>query len=178
MAYHTSDEDIKRLFECAQKNKVNSYSPYSKFAVSAAILCKDGTIFNGVNIENCSYPCGICAERAAISHAVSCGHKDFVAMMDHVVCGDEVKNGKPAPDLFLAALGKFTGYDIKPEEALVFEDSPLGIKAANVAGMKSVFVPDPHVNIEKSLKENDATPDLTIESLDKFDFDKFEWIKL
>ena len=108
----------------------------------------------------------------------SSGHKDFVAMMDYVVCGDEVKNGKPAPDLFLAALAKYDGLGIKPEEALVFEDSPLGIKAANVAGMKSVFVPDPHVNIEKSLKENEATPDVIIESLDKFDYDKFEWIKL
>ena len=63
----------------------------------------------------------------------SSGHKYFVAMMDHVVCGDEVKNGKPAPDLFLAALGKFTGYDIKPEEALVFEDSPLNLLISSIS---------------------------------------------
>ena len=81
MAYRTSDEDIKRMFDSAQKNKVNSYSPYSKFAVSAALLCRDGTIVNGVNVENCSYPCGICAERSAISSAISQGHKDFVAIL-------------------------------------------------------------------------------------------------
>ena len=81
MAYHTSDEDIKRMFESAQKNKVNSYSPYSHFAVSAALLCRDGTIVNGVNVENCSYPNGCCAERSAIYSAISQGHKDFVAIL-------------------------------------------------------------------------------------------------
>ena len=81
MAYKTSDEDIKRLFESAKKNKVNSYCPYSHFPVSAALLCRDGTIINGVNVENCSYPNGCCAERSAIQSAVSQGHRDFVALL-------------------------------------------------------------------------------------------------
>ncbi|EAY12714.1 haloacid dehalogenase-like hydrolase family protein [Trichomonas vaginalis G3] len=103
----------------------------------------------------------------------SSGHKDFVAMMDVTVCGDEVEHGKPAPDLFLAALAKFPG--IKPEEALVFEDSPLGIKAANLAGMPSVFVPDEHLDIEKSLADQQAVPTYIIDSLEHFDFNKFKW---
>ena len=81
MSYRTSDEDVKRMFESAQKNKHNSYSPYSHFQVSAALLCKDGTIVNGVNVENCSYPCSTCAERSAICSAISQGHHDFVSIL-------------------------------------------------------------------------------------------------
>ena len=103
----------------------------------------------------------------------SSGHRDIVAKMDHVICGDDVKNGKPEPDLFLAALHKWDGID--PKNALVFEDSPLGIKAANVAGMPAVFVPDPHMDVESALKEYDAHPVLTIDSLTKFNFDLFKW---
>lgn len=67
--------------------KVNSYSPYSKFRVGASIALKDGTIINGVNIENGSYPCGICAERSALSSVYSRGYKkeDILAM---AICGD------------------------------------------------------------------------------------------
>lgn len=102
-------------------------------------------------------------------------HKDFVAMMDYVICGDEVEHGKPAPDLFLKALSMFKDLGIKAEEALVFEDSALGIKAANVAGMSSVFIPDSHVNVEKVLKDNEAKPDLIIPSFEKFDFNCVKW---
>ncbi|KAH0789094.1 haloacid dehalogenase-like hydrolase family protein [Histomonas meleagridis] len=103
----------------------------------------------------------------------SSGHLDFVAKMDHVVCGDEVEHGKPEPDLFLAALHKWDG--IKAENALVFEDSPLGILAANRAGIPAVFIPDPHMDAEESLKRYNATPILTIKSLEDFDFDQFIW---
>lgn len=55
----------------------NSYSPYSKYKVGAALLCQDGTVYTGANIENASYPCGLCAERTAMAKAVSEGRKDF-----------------------------------------------------------------------------------------------------
>ena len=103
----------------------------------------------------------------------SSGHIDFVKQFPVIICGDEVKHGKPEPDLFLAALSKFEG--IKPEEALVFEDSPLGILAANRAGIPSVFVPDSHIDIDKSLDDQGAKPILTISSFDKFDFNLFNW---
>lgn len=53
----------------------NSYSPYSKFAVSAIVVMKDGKEFGGVNVENASYGATVCAERCAILKAVSEGYK-------------------------------------------------------------------------------------------------------
>lgn len=59
-----------------------SYSPYSKFAVGAALLCKDGKVFVGANVENSSYPLCMCAERNALYDAMMNGYKkeDFVAL--------------------------------------------------------------------------------------------------
>ena len=59
-----------------------SYSPYSKFKVGAALLCKDGKVFKGANIENSSYPLCMCAERNALYNAMMNGYKkeDFVAL--------------------------------------------------------------------------------------------------
>ncbi len=53
----------------------NSYSPYSKFRVSAIVETSDGTLFTGVNIENASYGASVCAERVAILKAVSEGYR-------------------------------------------------------------------------------------------------------
>ena len=59
-----------------------SYSPYSQFAVGAALLCKDGQVFSGANVENSSYPLCMCAERNALYNAMMNGYKkdDFVAL--------------------------------------------------------------------------------------------------
>ena len=57
-----------------------SYSPYSGYRVGAALLCKDGTIYTGCNIENAGYGPTNCAERTAFFKAVSEGHKEFVAI--------------------------------------------------------------------------------------------------
>lgn len=67
----------------------NSYSPYSKFQVSAIVVMKDGKEFNGVNVENASYGAGICAERSAIVSAISAGYKkhDFKEM--YVMCNSD-----------------------------------------------------------------------------------------
>ena len=58
--------DYKKLIEASFDAQKNSYAPYSKFNVGASVLTKDGKIYTGANIENASYPAGICAERAAI----------------------------------------------------------------------------------------------------------------
>ena len=65
------------LIELAKKALENSYSPYSKFKVGAALLCKDGTVFSGCNVENASFGATNCAERTAIFSAVANGHRDF-----------------------------------------------------------------------------------------------------
>ncbi|XP_072522224.1 cytidine deaminase b [Salminus brasiliensis] len=57
-----------------------AYCPYSKFRVGAALLTGDGTVFTGCNVENACYNLGICAERTAISKAVSEGYRDFKAI--------------------------------------------------------------------------------------------------
>lgn len=68
----------KELMEMAIEAGKNSYSPYSGFAVGAALLAKDGQIFTGCNIENAAFTPTICAERTAFFKAVSAGVRNFV----------------------------------------------------------------------------------------------------
>ena len=72
--------DYEKLITLALENQKNAYAPYSHFHVSAALLASSGRIFTGVNVENASYPAGICAERNAISHAVNEGERHFLAI--------------------------------------------------------------------------------------------------
>lgn len=64
------------LLDLAFQMLERSYVPYSGFPVGAAILCADGTVFTGCNIENAAYGSTICAERTALVKAVSEGHRD------------------------------------------------------------------------------------------------------
>ena len=57
-----------------------SYVPYSRFPVGAALLCADGAVFTGCNVENAAYGSTICAERTALVKAVSEGHRTFTAL--------------------------------------------------------------------------------------------------
>ena len=68
----------KELCQKAMDMLARSYSPYSHFAVGAALECEDGTVFTGCNIENAAFSPTVCAERTAIVKAVSEGHRDFV----------------------------------------------------------------------------------------------------
>ena len=72
--------EIQKLMNRAIKARENAYSPYSHFAVGAALLCEDGTLYEGCNIENASYGLTNCAERTAIFKAVSEGHIKFKAL--------------------------------------------------------------------------------------------------
>lgn len=72
--------NTQQLIQAALDCLENSYAPYSHYNVSAAVLCASGKIYTGVNVENASYPAGICAERNAISHAVACGEKELTAI--------------------------------------------------------------------------------------------------
>ncbi len=67
----TDKQLVAKAFEMLER----SYVPYSRFPVGAALLCADGTVFTGCNVENAAYGSTICAERTALLKAVSEGHK-------------------------------------------------------------------------------------------------------
>ena len=62
-------KDVLHLMEQAEAARANSYSPYSRFKVGAALLLDNGEIVKGSNQENASYPAGLCAERTAVFYA-------------------------------------------------------------------------------------------------------------
>lgn len=72
--------DYSALAERALRKLPQSYAPNSKFHVAAALLCMDGKIYEGINLENAAYAPTICAERAAVSAAVSDGYREFAAI--------------------------------------------------------------------------------------------------
>ncbi|CAH1420463.1 unnamed protein product [Lactuca virosa] len=97
-------------------------------------------------------------------------HGEIFSLMHHIVMGDdpEVKQGKPSPDIFLAASRRFEGGCVDPSKILVFEDAPSGVLAAKNAGMSVVMVPDPR--LDTSFHE---TADKVVTSL--LDFNPSEW---
>jgi len=73
-----TDDELLGLAEAAA---ARAYAPYSGFDVGCAVLTRAGEVVEGVNVENASYPLGVCAERAAFARAIAEGHRpgDFVA---------------------------------------------------------------------------------------------------
>jgi cytidine deaminase len=72
-----NSEELLRLSKNAAEA---AYAPYSRFRVGAALLCSDGSVVTGVNVENRSFGLTNCAERTAIFAAVAAGKKDFLAL--------------------------------------------------------------------------------------------------
>ena len=77
----TESHQMLVLRERAQAAMERAYAPYSNFRVGAALLCSDGSIAEGCNVENAAYPAGICAERGAVSAAVARGVRTFDAIV-------------------------------------------------------------------------------------------------
>ena len=71
---------IERLIETAVQAQKRAYCPYSRYHVGAAVLTETGRVFAGCNVENASYGLSMCAERAAIFHAVTGGHDSISAV--------------------------------------------------------------------------------------------------
>ncbi|MBR4531075.1 cytidine deaminase [bacterium] len=74
------NEIFEKALSSALEVRKNAYAPYSNFAVGAAIVTTDGTIFTGVNVENSSFGATNCAERTALFSAVTAGYRDFEAI--------------------------------------------------------------------------------------------------
>lgn len=72
--------DFQLLMNCAKEASKASYSPFSRFAVGAAVLATSGKIYQGCNVENSSFGLTICAERTAIFKAISEGEKEILAV--------------------------------------------------------------------------------------------------
>lgn len=74
----------EELMEYAKAAMGNAYAPYSDFRVGAALLCDDGRVYTGCNVENAAFSPTMCAERVAVGKAVSEGKRTFAAL---AVCG-------------------------------------------------------------------------------------------
>ena len=96
------DQKKRKLVEAALGARKMSYSPYSGFSVGAALLCGDGTVYTGCNIENASYTPTNCAERTAFFKAVSEGKRDFKAI---AVVGGPTGKAPGMPENFCTPCG-------------------------------------------------------------------------
>ena len=114
-----------KLFETAKKVFQNSYSPYSKFKVSAAVLTENNTFFSGVNIENSSYGATLCAERVSIFKAISEGNKKIEEIL---VLTDSNKPWPPC-GMCLQVLSEFASSSVK-------------IHVANLNGIQKTYTFD------------------------------------
>ncbi len=105
--------DNKELLTEAGKARRASYSPYSGYAVGAALLCSDGTLYHGCNIENAAFSPTNCAERTAFFKAVSEGKRDFVKIA--VVGGktNEPDGFSPPCGVCRQVMAEFCGNDFE-----------------------------------------------------------------
>lgn len=101
----------EKLIVLAKEAMTHAYVPYSHFQVGAALLCADGTVYQGCNIENAAYGPTNCAERTAFFKAVYDGHRGFVSI---AVCGgkDGVISGLfPPCGICRQVMAEFCGDD-------------------------------------------------------------------
>jgi len=132
------EKQARELIAQALKARDNAYCPYSNFAVGAALLCADGTVYTGCNIEVAALT-GSCAERTAIFCAVADGRRDFTAI---AIAGAD--KGRQ-PDFFCAPCGvcrQVMREFCKPDFEIIMTDG-LHIKAVTFAELLPMaFGPD------------------------------------
>ncbi len=106
---------LEKAVKSALEVRKNAYAPFSKFAVGAAIITKEGSIFTGVNVENSSFGATNCAERTALFSAVTAGQRDFEAI---VIAS--VLNGKA---VFPCGICRQVLADFNPEMRVILVNS-------------------------------------------------------
>ena len=100
------EQPYHRLLAAAKAAQRRAHAPYSQFRVGAALLTKSGQIYTGCNVENASYGLTICAERVAVTKAVSEGHRQFQAIA--VIAPSKALSPCGACRQFLAEFGDLT----------------------------------------------------------------------
>ena len=73
----TLPRSMKELIEEAKKAREKAVAPFSKYKVGAALRTAEGKVFHGCNVENASFPAGMCAERSALASAIARGFRVF-----------------------------------------------------------------------------------------------------
>jgi cytidine deaminase len=99
------------LVKSAKEAMMRAYSPYSGYKVGAALLCKDGTVYQGCNVENASYGGTNCAERTAFFKAIYDGQREFSAI---AICGGkdgEITGLFPPCGICRQVMAEFCGAD-------------------------------------------------------------------
>lgn len=114
--------DNKELIELAGKARKSSYSPYSGYAVGAALLCADGTVYLGCNIENAAFSPTVCAERTAFFKAVSEGKRDFAKIAIVGGKADEPDGFSPPCGVCRQVMSEFCG---KNFEVILLHDGEI-----------------------------------------------------
>ena len=100
-------------------------------------------------------------------------YKDVMDLIKITTFGNEVKKGKPDPEIFLVSMEKMG--IAKPENCLVFEDAPGGIKAAVDAGMACVMVPSKEFPYQQLLDKYQVKPTVMLDSLEEFELSMFDF---
>ena len=102
------------LVNLAKEARAKAYVPYSGFAVGAALLCRDGTVYQGCNIENAAFGPTVCAERVAVFKAVYDGQRDFEAIaVAGGRAGEEITGLFPPCGVCRQVLREFCKLDFK-----------------------------------------------------------------